>query len=377
MKKTRSLLLGSTLLLILLLPTTSHAAQTFSRNLSLGMSGSDVSALQQLLKNNNDLASAITGYFGSLTQAALEKWQAANNLPPIGVLGPRSRAVANGSSTPATVSTSGTPSTTSTVTLTIGSFDAGGGVASVEYFINGVRQGSPVTTAPYSLRASLPQGTYLVSIRITYANGFVITPPARTVVITPNTDQLIGVIAGQSNGSPSHYSMNIPTTISISAILGTFADITKNYNDSSFTLTAPTSNSPGSFSFSSSDASVASVSGTTVTITGMGTASITATQSASGSYTSAAKTATMTVIGACEQVTNPCLNSGVCSDVAPLSFSCSCASGYSGTLCQNYSSACTVCLFGGSCVADQLGGHCACINGYTGNICQNAPLVPS
>jgi len=51
-----------------------------------------------------------------------------------------------------------------------------------------------------------------------------------------------------------------------------------------FTLTAPTSNSPGAFTYSSSDATVATISGNTVTIVGAGTTIITATQAAASSY---------------------------------------------------------------------------------------------
>ena len=64
-----------------------------------------------------------------------------------------------------------------------------------------------------------------------------------------------------------------------------------------FTITAPTSNSAGSFTYSSGNTSVATISGNTVTIVGAGTAVITATQAADNvhGYVSGSITATLTV----------------------------------------------------------------------------------
>ena len=74
-----------------------------------------------------------------------------------------------------------------------------------------------------------------------------------------------------------------------------FSDISKVVGDSSFALTAPTSNSTGAFTYTSSNPSVATISGSTVTIFGAGTSTITATQAASASYGSGAIAATLTV----------------------------------------------------------------------------------
>jgi peptidoglycan hydrolase-like protein with peptidoglycan-binding domain len=74
----------------------------FNQNLTLGSSGPDVSALQQILINQGYLtsASAPTGYFGSGTKTALEKLQTANDISPAsGYLGPTTRAFLNSSGT--------------------------------------------------------------------------------------------------------------------------------------------------------------------------------------------------------------------------------------------------------------------------------------
>ena len=63
---------------------------SFTRNLTLGARGDDVSALQQFLIDENYLKiTASTGYFGPLTRTALGAWQAsAGVFPPAGFFGP-------------------------------------------------------------------------------------------------------------------------------------------------------------------------------------------------------------------------------------------------------------------------------------------------
>ncbi|MBP6869215.1 MAG: peptidoglycan-binding protein [Candidatus Pacebacteria bacterium] len=84
--------------------TTSSASVTFSKDLTLGSSGADVTALQNwLIKGGYSIAAGATGYFGAQTQAALAKYQAAVGITPAaGYFGPVTRAKVNaagGSST--------------------------------------------------------------------------------------------------------------------------------------------------------------------------------------------------------------------------------------------------------------------------------------
>lgn len=53
------------------------SAQTITRQLELGMRGSDVSALQTYLAQDSDIypSGLVTGYFGQLTKAAVERFQ--------------------------------------------------------------------------------------------------------------------------------------------------------------------------------------------------------------------------------------------------------------------------------------------------------------
>lgn len=76
--------------LILVSASTAHA-QTFTRQLDIGMTGSDVSALQVFLAQDSTLypEGLVTGYFGRLTSAAVSRFQARNGLPAVGRVGPR------------------------------------------------------------------------------------------------------------------------------------------------------------------------------------------------------------------------------------------------------------------------------------------------
>jgi hypothetical protein len=90
----------------------------FTSDLTVGSTGSQVTALQAFLIAKGDLTavSTPTGYFGALTQAALAKFQAANGITPsVGYFGPKTRAFINSMSS----------STTTTTTTTTGSLPAG------------------------------------------------------------------------------------------------------------------------------------------------------------------------------------------------------------------------------------------------------------
>jgi peptidoglycan hydrolase-like protein with peptidoglycan-binding domain len=69
----------------------------FGHFLSVGATGSDVTALQNYLAAQGDFTVSSTGYFGVLTRAAVSEWQAQNNVAALGsagsgIFGPLSRA---------------------------------------------------------------------------------------------------------------------------------------------------------------------------------------------------------------------------------------------------------------------------------------------
>ncbi|HEY4514639.1 MAG TPA: LamG-like jellyroll fold domain-containing protein [Candidatus Paceibacterota bacterium] len=70
----------------------------FTRTLSIGSRGADVTALQQILISKGFLVgTTATGYFGSMTKAAVQKYQGANGISAIGTVGPLTRAKLNAS----------------------------------------------------------------------------------------------------------------------------------------------------------------------------------------------------------------------------------------------------------------------------------------
>lgn len=79
------------------LGTSQSASVTFTRDLTIGSTGADVTALQNwLIGKGFGIAAGATGYFGSQTQAALAAWQAANGVTPAaGYFGPITRAKVN------------------------------------------------------------------------------------------------------------------------------------------------------------------------------------------------------------------------------------------------------------------------------------------
>ncbi len=73
------------------------SAATFGANLTVGSQGADVTALQTaLIAAGYSIPAGATGYFGSQTKSAVQKYQAANSIPATGFVGPLTRAKLNG-----------------------------------------------------------------------------------------------------------------------------------------------------------------------------------------------------------------------------------------------------------------------------------------
>lgn len=70
-------------------------ATNFTEFLSVGSQDAQVKALQTRLAADGFYSGAITGFYGSLTQAAVEKYQTAHGISPKGYVGPSTRAMLN------------------------------------------------------------------------------------------------------------------------------------------------------------------------------------------------------------------------------------------------------------------------------------------
>lgn len=73
-------------------------AESIDRQLSLGMSGADVTLLQTFLAKDSTIypQGIISGYFGSLTQSAVSNFQARNGISTVGRVGPVTLNLING-----------------------------------------------------------------------------------------------------------------------------------------------------------------------------------------------------------------------------------------------------------------------------------------
>lgn len=80
--------------------TTTSSACSFTKDLTIGSTGADVTCLQNALKAGGYMTAGATGYFGSLTQAGVVAWQKASGVTPAaGYFGAKSRAAFGGAST--------------------------------------------------------------------------------------------------------------------------------------------------------------------------------------------------------------------------------------------------------------------------------------
>ena len=89
------------------------SAYNFTKTLSVGSTGEDVTQLQEFLTTAGLDSGPITGYFGSLTKAGVIAFQKAHGLAQVGIVGPQTRALLNGGVTPTTPETSNSSAPTS------------------------------------------------------------------------------------------------------------------------------------------------------------------------------------------------------------------------------------------------------------------------
>src|ERR1700722_16495509 len=145
--------------------TSMTSCYPFSSDLTVGSTGAAVTALQQILINKGYLTavSAPTGYFGSLTQAAVGKWQAANGITPdAGYFGPKSRAFyassCVGTTTTTTTTTTGGTGTTTVAPATGLSVSLASDNPGAGSLISGTGTGSGAARVPV-LAVDLTAGT--------------------------------------------------------------------------------------------------------------------------------------------------------------------------------------------------------------------------
>jgi peptidoglycan hydrolase-like protein with peptidoglycan-binding domain len=204
-------------------PITSCTPLTLTRFLSLGSAGSDVSSLQTFLQAHGSYTyPTITGYFGPLTEAAVEAFQDANGIEAVGIVGPKTSAkvtaissvceapsaISRATSASSTIGTTSTqPATTSSTTsiplslrtipsLTFGGGGEGGG--------GGSPGGStPPDTTPPSVSLTAPTNGSLV-----FGSSVVLTATASDNVAVANVQfKVDGVDIGSAITSSPYTTM--------------------------------------------------------------------------------------------------------------------------------------------------------------------------
>ncbi len=116
-------------------PSGGTSSPPFTRTLTVGSTGADVTELQTLLVQWGYLTATPTGYFGNLTNAAVKRFQAASSISPVsGLVGPLTRAKLNaligaGTASTATVTP---PTATSTLSRTLFLGDQGPDVTQLQ-----------------------------------------------------------------------------------------------------------------------------------------------------------------------------------------------------------------------------------------------------
>ncbi len=88
------------------------SSYTFTKDLTVGSKGADVTALQDALKAGGYMSASATGYFGALTKAGVIAWQTAKGVTPAaGYFGAKSRAAFGGGTVATTPGTPAAPLT--------------------------------------------------------------------------------------------------------------------------------------------------------------------------------------------------------------------------------------------------------------------------
>ncbi|MDP2651844.1 MAG: peptidoglycan-binding protein, partial [bacterium] len=193
--------------------TTTTSACSFSRDLTIGATGADVTCLQQaLIGGGFSIPAGATGYFGTQTRTAVASWQSSKNVAPaVGYFGPISRAAFN---------LGGGGSTTTTTTTTTTTPTAGTG--------NGLK---------VSLASDSPNGIALVQAqaigelaKFTFAN-----PTSADIKVTNVAFKRIGVSSDSTMSAVYLYNGASRLTDAASITSGAF-----NFNDSAglFTVSA-------------------------------------------------------------------------------------------------------------------------------------------
>ena len=182
--------------------------------------------------------------------------------------------------------------------------DANHNAAGISYTFDVVKSNQSITFPVLTSQTFSPGLTVDLSTAATASSNLEVsysiadgpgTITGTTLIVTGAGDILITASqAGDAAYNPATGTTQTLTINKATPVISNFEDVSKEYNDATFTLNA-TSASTGLFTFSSSNTSVATITDNTVIIIGTGTTELTANQDFDENYTSATAKATLTV----------------------------------------------------------------------------------
>jgi len=174
---------------------------------------------------------------------------------------------------------------------------------------------NPTISAMSVITKNHNDAAFTLTAPTTNSDGAFSYTSSNTAVATINaTTGLVTIVEGGSTtitasmpATATYAAASTSATLTVlrDPMLSAMSAITKNYNDTAFTLTAPTTSSDGEFSYTSSNTAVATINATTglVTIVGGGSTTITASMPATATYASGSASTTLSVLS------NPLLSS--------------------------------------------------------------------
>ena len=194
--------------------------------------------------------------------------------------------VGAGTSTITAIQASTVSYTSSSITA---SFQVGQGIPTLSFSI----PTKTILDAAYTITP--PTSNSIGTFTYSSSNASVATIVGTTVTMVGlGTTTITAVQANSVNYVPATITATF-TVIKATPTLTNFSIPTKNLGNPTFLITAPTTDSDGTFTYTSSDTSVATIVGNRVTIKAVGTSIITASQASTANYFAATNTDTLIV----------------------------------------------------------------------------------
>ena len=239
---------------------------------TLTLSGNTGTVTKWQSSTASDFSTALTDISNTTTSLTTSTLSVPTYFRVVVTSGPCSQAISSGVAvtiTPNNVATLSSAAGTNSQTVNINS-----SITTITYSITGA------TGATFSGLPTGVTGSYLANVA--------------TIQGMPSVSGVFNYSVNLTGGCGTISALGTITIRDIPT-LSNFNSQSKYFYDISYTLIAPTSDSPGTFSYTSSNTAVATISGRTVTFVSPGVTTITATQAPGGGFQSASIDASLTV----------------------------------------------------------------------------------